>query len=61
MLRAAIQETQDLKVDHIFYNYKANQSSQPKLEYAPWVVVDGAPLKEDAYRSDLDLFSFVVY
>jgi len=34
MLRAAIQETQDLK---------------PKLEYAPWVVVDGAPLKEDAY------------
>eukprot|EP00960_Hanusia_phi_P042196 755360-Hanusia_phi.AAC.7 len=40
MLRAAIQETQDLK---------------PKLEYAPWVVVDGAPLKEDAYRSDLKI------
>ena len=46
---------------HYFYNCKANQSSQPKLEYAPWVVVDGAPLKEDAYRSDLDVLFSLSY
>lgn len=27
----------------------ATASLVPKLEYAPWIVVDGVPLKEDAY------------